>query len=323
MSGSELKYQAEVGVEFEKRASGLLEGCTPKAKFGGEASGDKGKLGVELSMEGEMLEPKFAFNLAEIDPQKGIHFATLEVGVDWKIHEWSFTAQDGAAVKITPKATLKVAIEPNYERIFLYLVEQGGATVAADAAIAGGMIAAGALTIIGFLLTLGDGEAEARAVDNAEKARTQLVAGFVAGATGDAITLGDDFTMEGHNRGRQWRTDLQSGQRGSGIPVPPSVIDAKSKENRAQIEASARRTATEIMHEALVQRYWEIHYVQQMVPWADIRHGIDDADGRPGVRPSAAAGGQERRGRVRPSGVAAARRETGRGTPVGPRQAGG
>ncbi len=145
VGGDALKYQAEVGIEFEKRASGLLEGCTPKAKFGGEASGDSGKLGVELSLEGQTLEPKFAFNLAEIDPQKGIHFATLEVAVDWKIHEWSFTTTDGATVKIAPKATLKVAIEPNYERIFLYLVEQGGATVAAEAAIAGGMIAAGAL----------------------------------------------------------------------------------------------------------------------------------------------------------------------------------
>jgi hypothetical protein len=269
-SATDLKYQAEVGVEFEKRAVGLFEGCAPKAKIGGEASGDKGKLGIELSMEGNTFEPKFAFNLAEMDPQKGIHFATLEAAVDWKIREWSFTAQDGSAIKITPKATLKVAIEPNYERIFQYLLEEGGAEVAADALIAGGMIAAGAIAIIGFLATLGDGEAEARAVDNAEKARTQLVAGFVAGATGEELALKDDFTMKGHNRGLQWRTDLQNGQRGKGIPVPPSVIDAKSKEHRAQIEAGAVKTANQLMHEALVQRYWEIHWAQRYVPWAEI-----------------------------------------------------
>ncbi len=269
-SATDLKYQAEVGVEFDKRAVGLFEGCTPKAKIGGEASDDKGKLGIELSMEGDTFEPKFAFNLAEMDPQKGIHFATLEAAVDWKIKEWSFTAEDGSTVKITPKATLKVAIEPNYERIFQYLLEEGGAEVAAEALIAGGMIAAGAIAIIGFLAALGDGEAEARAVDNAEKARTALVAGFVAGATGAEFALTDDFGMEGHNRGVQWRTDLQNGQRGNGIPVPPSVIDDKAKEHRAQIEAGAMKTANQLMHDALVQRYWEIHWAQRHIPWAEI-----------------------------------------------------
>ena len=270
VSGSEAKYQAEVGVEFEKRAVGLFEGSTPKAKIGGEASADKGKLGLEVSMEGEKLEPKFAFNLAELDAQKGIHFATLEVGVDWKIHEWSFVASDGATIKVTPKATLKVAIEPNYERILMYLVEEGGAAVAAEALVAGGLILGGAATIIGTLATLGDGEAEAKAVDNAERARRQVVAGFVAGATGADITLSDDFTMEGHNRGRQWRLDLQAGQTKSGIPVPPNVIDTKSRENEAQIRASATATANQLMHEALVRRYWEIHWAQREIPWADI-----------------------------------------------------
>ena len=269
-SATDLKYQAEVGVEFEKRAVGLFEGSTPKAKIGGETSGDKGKLGIELSMEGDTFEPKFAFNLAEMDPQKGIHFAVLEAAIDWKIKEWSFTASDGSTVKITPKATLKLAIEPNYERIFQYLLEEGGAEVAAEALIAGGMIAAGAIAIIGFLATLGDGEAEAKAVDNAEKARTALVAGFVAGATGAEFALTDDFGMEGHNRGRQWREDLQSGQRGKGIPVPPSVIDAKSKEHQALIETGALKTANQLMHDALVQRYWEIHWGQRHIPWAEI-----------------------------------------------------
>ena len=271
-SAEDVKYQAEVGVEFEKRAVGLFEGSTPKAKFGGEASGDKGKLGVEFSMEGQDLEPKFAFNLLEMDAQKGIHFATLEAAIDWKIHEFTHTASDGAALKITPKATFKVALEPNYERIFMYLLEEGGAAVAAEALIAGGMIAAGAFAIVGFLLTLGDGEAEARAIDNAVASRQKLVLGFVAGATGEQITPGDDFTMEGRNRGIQWRNDLKAGQRGNGVPVPPSVIDEKSKENKAKIEESAQRAATGIMRGALVQRYWEIHYISREVPWAEIDH---------------------------------------------------
>jgi hypothetical protein len=269
-SPTDLKYQAEVGAEFQKHAVGLFEGSTPKAKIGGEVSGDKGNLGIEISMEGDTFEPKFAFNVFEMDPQKGIHFATFEAAVDWKIHEWTFKAEDGASIKIAPKATLKVAIEPNYERIFQFLLEEGGAEVVADAAIAGGMIVAGAAAIVGTLITLGDGDAEARAIDNAEKARTQVVAGFVAGATGDEISPTDDFFMEGQNQGRQWRADLQSGERGHGIPVPPSVIDTKSKENRAQIEAGATKTANQILHDEIVRRYWEIHYIQREVPWAEI-----------------------------------------------------
>jgi hypothetical protein len=203
-----------------------------------------------------------------MDEKKGIHFATLETAVDWKIKEWSFTAADGASVKLTPKATLKVALEPNYDRIFTYLLEEGGAQVAMEAAIAGGMIAAGAVTIIGFLLTMGDGEAEARAIDNADTARKQLVAGFVAGALNEDMTFSDDFTMEGHNRGVQWRNDLRQGKKG--IPVPPSVLDEKTKEHKAAIESSARATANQLMHEALVQRYWEIHYIKKEVPLQEI-----------------------------------------------------
>ena len=268
--GDGMKYQAEVGVEFEKRAVGLFEGSTPKAKFGGEANADQGKLGLEFSMEGERFEPKFAFNLVEMDAQKGIHFASLETGIDWKIHEWTFVAKDGASVKVTPKVALKVVLEPDYERIFTYLLEEGGAEVAMEAAVAGGMIMAAAVTIVGFLMTLGDGEAEARAIDNASRARRQLVAGFTAGATGEDMQFSDDFTMEGHNRGTQWRNDLRQGKLGKGIPVPPSVLDEKTKENRAKIESSATATANQLMHEALVQRYWEIHWVRRELPFEKI-----------------------------------------------------
>ncbi|HEY4346860.1 MAG TPA: hypothetical protein VGM80_04665 [Gaiellaceae bacterium] len=265
------KYQAEVGIEFEKRATGILEGCTPKAKIGGETDGDKGgKLGVEFSLEGDKFEPKFAFNLFEMDAQKGIHFAQLETAVDWKIHEWTFNAADGTALKITPKATLKVAIEPNYEAIFQYLLEEGGAEVVAEVAIAGGMILIGVVTIVATLATLGDGEDEAKAIDNAEKAKDQIVSGFVMGATGEPGDFKDDFTMEGYLRGKQWRDDLTAGNRGRGIPVPPSVLDTKAKELKEQLRAGAEKTATQMMHDELVRRYWEIHYAQRLIPWSEI-----------------------------------------------------
>src|SRR5262249_35738617 len=157
-----------------------------------------------------------------------------------------------------------------YEAIFKYLLEEGGIEVVADAAIAGGLILGGVAAIAGTLLTLGDGEDEARAIDNAEKARTQLVAGFVGAATAQKVDIKDDFTMEGSLRGRQWRDDLQAGRRGRGIPVPPSVIDEKSKEAEAKIRESATKTANDILHGELVRRYWEIHYIQREVPWAEI-----------------------------------------------------
>jgi len=269
VSAEGLKYQAEVGVAWEKRATGIFEGMTPKAKMGGEASTDSGKLGVEMSLEGQNIEPKFGFTLAEMDPQKGIKFATLEAGVDWKIKEWEFAASDGARLKVTPKATLKFSIEPNYERIFLYLVEQGGAAVAAEALVAGSIIFIGAFTIVGFLITLGEGAAYAQAIDDAGAAREQLVRGFVVGATGQDAAGDDKFTAKGGELGRQWRSDLKSGKRG-GVPVPLSVIDEKSKENQSKIETSAKQAANQVMHNALIVRYWDIHYIQRNVPWAEI-----------------------------------------------------
>ena len=268
--GGDTGYQAEVGIEFEKRATGLFEGITPKVKIGGEAKADSGKLGIEFSASGWSVEPKFAFNLAEVDAQEGIHFATLEAGVDVPMPSFSCQASDGATLKVTPKVTYTVAIEPNYERILQYLIEVGGEAVAAEALIAGGMIIAGAAAIVGTLATLGDGEAEAKAIDNAELARRQVVAGFVAGATRVDIAVSDDFTMEGCNRGRQWRADLQTGQGTSGIPVPANVIDTKSREHEAQIRASAMAAANQLLHDELVRRYWDIHWAMRKLPWADI-----------------------------------------------------
>ena len=272
VGGGDVKYQAEVGVEFEKRAKGLLEGMTPKAKIGGEASGDKGKLGVEFSLEGEHFEPKFDFNLVEVDPQEGIHFATLEIGTDYKIKEFTFNAGDGATLKITPKVTGKIAIEPNYKQIFQYLLEEAGTAVAGEALIAGSMIAIGAITIAGVLLTIGDGEAEARAIDNAVKGRKEVVTGFVAGATGADGGGDGQFAAEGVRRGKEWRANLQAGKGAKGVPVPPSVIDVKAKENQPQIESSATETATMIMRGALVSRYWEIHYIARKNPFGEIDH---------------------------------------------------
>lgn len=269
VSAEGLKYQAEVGVAWEKRATGIFEGMTPKAKIGGEADADSGKLGVEMSLEGEKLEPKFGFTLAEMDPQKGIKFAALEAGVDWKIKEWEFTASDGAKLKVTPKATLTFTIQPNYERIFLYLVEQGGATVAAEALVAGSIIFVGAFTIVGFIITLGEGEQYAQAIDDAGAARKKLVEGFTAGATGEDVNADDKFAAKGLELGRKWREDLKSGKKG-GVPVPTVVIDEKSKENQSKIRSSAEQTANQLMHNALVVRYWEIHYVQRNLPWAEI-----------------------------------------------------
>lgn len=268
MSDEGAKYQAEVGLAWEKRATGIFEGMTPKAKVGGEAGADGGKLGVEMSLEGETLEPKFGFTLAEMDADKGIKFLTMEVGVDWKIKEWEYTAADGAKLKITPKATLTVSIEPNYERIFLNLVEQGGEAVAAEALVAGSMIFIGAFTIVGFIITLGEGEEYAQAIDEAGEARKKLVDGFTAGATGQDAGPGDKFTAKGVELGRAWRADLKSGKKGT--PVPDVVIDEKSKENKARIATSAEQAANQVMHNALVVRYWDIHYIQRNLPWAEI-----------------------------------------------------
>jgi hypothetical protein len=266
-----LSLQAEVVAEFEKQTDGLLSGMTPKVKLGGEAAGDRGKLGIEFSAEGQHFEPKFAFNLLEVGDGK-VEFLSLEAAVDWKMfpNGISFTTFDGTKVKISPKPTVKLKIQPNYEKILQTLVEEAAATIGAEALIAGGMIFAGAFAITGFILTYGDGKAYAAAIENAEKGRRSIVEGFVAGATGADYAIKDDMGMEGHNHGSNWRRNLGSGDNKSGLPVPRKAIDQKTKEHTTQIHDSAFKTASSIMHDALVERYWEIHYLQRNLPWAEI-----------------------------------------------------
>jgi hypothetical protein len=259
--------QAEVGLEWEKRQGGLLDNMAPKVKIGGEANANKAKVGLEMSLEGQYLEPKFGFTLLGAEGDE-IKFATLEVGLDVKIHSWEIPLSDGSTAKVTPKVLLKIAIEPNYSRIFTYLVEQGGAAVAAEALVAGGIIFAGAFSIVGFILTLGDGAAYAKAIDDAADARKSLIAGFVAGATG-AENSGDEWTKRGWAFGDQWRNQVRAGGR-SGIPVPLGVIDVKAKESQEAIRKSAESTANQVIHNALVLRYWEIHYIERYVPWEEI-----------------------------------------------------
>jgi hypothetical protein len=266
-----MTYQAEVVAEFEKRTDGVLSGMTPKVKLGGEAAADRGKLGIELSLEGRHVEPKFAFTLLEVDEGK-IDFLTLEAAIDWKMFPDGIpiTASDGTKIKISPKPTVKLKIQPNYAKILETLVEEAAATIGAEALIAGGLILGGALAIGGFILTYGDGYAYAAAIDNAEKARHSIVEGFVAGATGADYAIKDDMGMEGHNYGSDWRRNLGSGNNKSGLPVPRKAVDAKTKEHSAAIRDSAFKTASSIMHTALVERYWEIHYLQRHLSWSEI-----------------------------------------------------
>lgn len=139
-AGDGTKYQAEVTAEFEKRVGGILDGCTPKAKVGGEAGKEGSKLGLEVSLEGQRFEPKFGFTVIDVGKDE-VKFATLEAAVDWKIHEWNYKASDGADIKIAPKATPKLAIEPNYKRIIQAIAEEGvegAATLTIDAALMAG-----------------------------------------------------------------------------------------------------------------------------------------------------------------------------------------
>ena len=61
--------------------------------------------------------------------------------MDWKIKEFTHKASDGAEIKVTPKVTPKVAIEPNYKRLLEALLEEGvegAATLTIDAALLAG-----------------------------------------------------------------------------------------------------------------------------------------------------------------------------------------
>ena len=76
----------------------------------------------------------------------------------------------------------------------------------------------------------------------------------------------NDYFMEGWNRGDQWRRDLQAGNNSKGTPIPPSVITDQVPPNAGAIEASANATATQMMHQALVEMYWQIHYIEKHLP---------------------------------------------------------
>ena len=192
------KYQAEVTVEFEKRVGGILDGCTPKAKVGGEVGGDSAKLGLEVSLEGQTFEPKFGLTIVDINKEDGIKFATLEAGVDWKIKEFSHTASDGAEIKVTPKATVKVEISPNYTRIATALAEggvEGAASVAAEAALVAGPPLLAAIVIAQGIYMAGEkGELHRRILEGAVDARqaamsySQVMTGSEQKAAGPRAT---------------------------------------------------------------------------------------------------------------------------------------
>ena len=169
--GDGTKYQAEVTAEFDKRVGGILDGCTPKAKVGGEVGSGGGKLGLEVSLEGQTFEPKFGFTVLDINKEDGIKFATLEAGFDWKIKEFVYKASDGAEIKVTPKATPKVAIEPNYKKIATYLLEggiEGAASLAAEAALlAGPPLLAGILVAQGIYMAGEKGERDRKILEGA------------------------------------------------------------------------------------------------------------------------------------------------------------
>jgi hypothetical protein len=173
-AGDGTKYQAEVTAEFEKRVGGILDGCTPKAKVGGEVGGEGSKLGLEISLEGQRFEPKLGFTVLDVGKEE-VKFATLEAAVDWKIHEWTYRASDGADIKIAPKATPKLAIEPNYKRIIQAVLEEGvegAASLTLDAALVAGPPLLAAIVIAQGIYLAGEkGELHKRILTGAVDAR--------------------------------------------------------------------------------------------------------------------------------------------------------
>jgi hypothetical protein len=256
-------YQAEVSHEFEKRTDGWLSGWTPKAKIGGEAGGKGYKLGLEGSIEGENIEPKFGFTFFEADNKGEITFAALEVAVELKLLTFKHTFSDGATATVTVKPTFKVTIEPDYEKLLQWFLEEVAAVVGAEVLIAGGFILGGVFIVAGTLLTLGDGEDMARIVEEAEKYRKAYVNGFVTEITQGGASFNDDYTMEGANRGRQWIEDLKTGAGSKGVPIPASVLKEKVKEHRAPAEAAATAAINAYLHSLLVKGYWDIHYISK------------------------------------------------------------
>ena len=159
------KYQAEVQAEFEKHTTDLLGQITPKVKLGAEAGADKSKLGVEFSVEGQTFEPKFAMNFLEFNAkeEKPFTFFNLEAAFDWKIHEWLFTTSDGANVKITPKVTPKLVIEPNYVKLGQWLAREAVFDAAMDFAVLGVGVATIAATAYEMAYAAEEGQQEMQA----------------------------------------------------------------------------------------------------------------------------------------------------------------
>ena len=258
-------YQAEVSHEFEKKTEGWLTGWTPKAKIGGEVGGKGYKLGLEGSIEGENIEPKFGFTFLEADSKGEITFAALEVAVDLKLLTFKHVFSDGATATIVVKPQLKVSLEPDYAKLMQWFLEEVATVVGAEVLIVGGFILGGVMIVAGTLLTLGDGEDMSRIVEEAGKYRTAYVNGFVTEITQGGAAFNDDYTMEGANRGRQWIQDLRQGAGSKGVPIPASVLKEKVKEHRAAAEAAATAAINAYLHNLLVKGYWDIHYIRKFI----------------------------------------------------------
>ncbi len=268
-SGDATAYQAEVSHEFAKRTEGWLAGWTPKAKIGGEAGANGYKLGLEGSIEGENIEPKFGFTFFEADKKGEITFAALEAAIDLKLLTYKYTCSDGATATVSVKPTVKVKLEPDYAKLLEWFLEECAAAVSAEVLVVGGFVAAGVLIIAGTILTVGDGEDMAKIIDEASKARKDYVNAFVTEITQGGATFDNDYAMEGHNRGAQWIRDLKSGAGSKGVPIPESVLKDKVKEHKAPAEAAANSAINAYLHRLLVKQYWDIHYIRKHAPaWA-------------------------------------------------------
>ncbi len=256
-------YQAEISHEFEKRTEGWLAGWVPKAKIGGEAGAGGYKLGLEGSIEGQNIEPKFGFLFFEADNKGEIKFAQLEVGVDIKLSSFKYTCSDGATAQVSIKPTVKVKIEPNYARLLTWFLEECATAVTAEMLIVGSFVAGGLLAVGGALLTIGEGEEYAKAIDDAAKARTDYVNAFVAQITTGNAPGDNEYTAGGRSRGDQWINNLKLGTGAKGVPIPESVLKEKVKEHQAEATAKATAAVNAQLHALLVRRYWEIHYIQK------------------------------------------------------------
>ena len=165
---------AEVEKTWEDLFAKSLTGMTPKTKIGAEGNAEEASLGIEGQLEGENLAWSLGFKLAQYEKGE-VEFGVMVMGAEWKKDmSKSFELGEGVTAKTTIKPKVELTVQPEYGKIVEQLAKEAAIDIGIEAAITGGFILGGLMSIVGVVEAL----IIADDLENAIKSTSDYVSNF-------------------------------------------------------------------------------------------------------------------------------------------------